>query len=590
MGSIRVLPPEAARLIAAGEVIDRPASALRELLDNAIDSGAGEIDARIEDGGIGLIRVSDDGEGMDREDLELATLPHATSKIRSADDLLRARSLGFRGEALASIAAAAGLDILSMTSGAASAFRLRSRPGADPTVEAAAGKRGTTVAVSELFGNFPARRRFLKRAQAEAALCRQVLEDKAASHPGILFRYASGSSRPLVLAPADPASRLASLNPGIPRELLHLVKYSGQGFGGSAVIAGPSFSRPDRRLMQVFVNRRRVQDWSLLQGLDYAFSGYLPGGLHPFAMLFLEIDPELADFNIHPAKKEVRLKDPEAPRRAIVRAVQDFLSALTKRDPAQALPDAAVELELREVAGMAEGLAFARSGAGASHPAWAPGGSAPRPSWDAFDELRERASSGAGAGPERPIRPASPNASESGAFRYLGRALGPFILFEKGSELWFLDQHAAHERLLFDEYLAKPPASQELLVPEEIEIEDDAEEALLAGAADRLSEAGFRLERDGGKWTVAAAPAPLAKGAAEAARELARGSGDALRAAAAMAACRAAVKDGDELDAAAAESLITGALSLPEPRCPHGRPIWARITREQLYRLVRREV
>jgi DNA mismatch repair protein MutL len=578
MGSIRVLPPETARLIAAGEVIDRPASALRELLDNAIDAGAGEISSRIEEGGIGLIRVTDDGAGMDREDLELAALPHATSKIRDADDLLRARTLGFRGEALASIAAAAGLEILSMTESARSAYRMRARPGAAaPTIEAAAGRRGTTVAVTDLFKDFPARRQFLKRPQSEAALCRQVFEDKAAAHPGLFFRFESGSARPVVLPPGDHASRIALLCPYIPREFLHAVKFSGQGFEGTVVAAGPSFSRPDRRLLRAFVNRRRVQDWSLMQSLDYAFSGYLPGGLHPAAFLFLEIDPALADFNIHPAKKEVRLKDPETPRRAIVRAVQDFLGALTRRDPAQALPDASIELELLEVDGIEAGGAFV-GGAGAAAPDRGDG----RPSWADYDAVRERAASGRG--------PALPRPAIADGVRYVGRALGPFILFERGGELWFLDQHAAHERMLFDELSSRPPASQELLVPEAIECEDEDEDARIAEAARRLPAAGFRIERDGDGWVVAAAPAPLARRAAEAVRELARGSGDPLRSALALAACRAAVKDGDELDAAAAESLIAGALALPEPRCPHGRPIWTRITREQLYRLVRREV
>jgi DNA mismatch repair protein MutL len=595
MGSIRVLPPEAARLIAAGEVIDRPAAALRELLDNAIDAGAVDVSVRIEEGGIALIRVVDDGDGMDREDLELAALPHATSKIRSADDLLRTRSLGFRGEALSSIAAAAELDILSMRAEARSAFRLRSRPGAPMTIEASAGRKGTTVTISELFKDFPARRQFLKRTQAEAALCRQIFEDKAAAHPGIRFSFESGSARLLILSPGESVSRISFLHPEVPRGFLHEVKFSGQGFEGSTVIAGPSFSRPDRRLMQVFVNRRRVQDWSLLQCLDYAFSGYLPGGLHPFAFLFLEIDPALADFNIHPAKKEVRLKDPEAPRRAIAHSVQEFLGALTRRDPAQAMPDAALELDLHEVGGIGEAMSALDGSRGpVLAGARSPSGYAGWPGRGDFGAVRERAAQGSGpdaqgSGPD--AQGSGPDApSPAAGFRYVGRALGPFILFERGDELWFLDQHAAHERLLFDELMARPPAAQELLVPETIEIEDEAEETRLAAAAERLAAAGFRIERDGGSWAVSAAPAPLAKGAAEAVRELARGSGDTARAACALAACRAAVKDGDELDPAAAESLIARALALPEPRCPHGRPIWSRITRDQMYRLVRREV
>jgi DNA mismatch repair protein MutL len=190
----------------------------------------------------------------------------------------------------------------------------------------------------------------------------------------------------------------------------------------------------------------------------------------------------------------------------------------------------------------------------------------------------------AGASPERP----APLPERE--FAYLGQALGPFLLFERSGELWFLDQHAAHERMLFDELMAKGVSSQELLVPEDFEAEDENEDELLAEAAPRLADAGFRLERDGASWLVSAAPPELAKDASGAARELARGTGNARRAACALAACRAAIKDGDRLDRAAAEELIGRALELPEPRCPHGRPIWTRITREQLYKLVRREV
>jgi len=561
MGFIHVLPPETARLIAAGEVIDRPASALRELLDNAIDSGASEIAVRIEEGGIGLMAVVDDGSGMDASDLELACLPHATSKIASADDLLRAKSLGFRGEALASIAAVARLDIVSKDEASASAHRLVSQPGSAPRIEACAGRRGTSVTATALFQDFPARRQFLKRPKAEAALCRQAFEDKALAHPSIGFRYESGSLSPTILRPSSRLERVSALHAEARGDFLHLVKFSGSGFDGELAIAGPAFSRPDRRLMQAFVNRRRVQEFGLLGALDYAFSGYLPGGLHPYAFLFLEVDPALADFNIHPAKKEVRFKDADSPKRAMISAVQAFLGELSRRDPAQALPDPSVELELDLT------------------PAPAPSETT---DWSAFDEVRDRAASGLG--------PSLPSPPPSRDFRYLGQVLGPFLLFERQGELWFLDQHAAHERMLFDELSAKPQASQELLVPEAIEPEDAAEEALLAEAAPRLAEAGFRLEREGSSYLVAAAPPELAKGAAEAARSLARESGDARRASRAMAACRAAIKDGDTLDDTTAEELIARALKLPEPRCPHGRPIWARITREQLYRLVRREV
>lgn len=596
MGSIRVLPPETARLIAAGEVIDRPAAALRELIDNAIDSGASELSIRIEEGGIGLIRVVDDGSGMGRDDLELAALPHATSKITTADDLLRIRSLGFRGEALSSIAAAARLEITTKDEASHSAHRLVSEPGQDTRIEACAGRKGTSVSVTGLFKNFPARRQFLKRPQAEASLCRQVYEDKALAHPSLGFRFESGSGAPEILRPSSRLERVAALRGEAPRNFLHELVFSGSGFEGEIVVAGPAFSRGDRRLMQAFVNRRRVQEWGLLGALDYAFSGFLPGGLHPFAFLFLEIDPALADFNIHPAKKEVRFKEPDGPRRAIISATQAFLAALARRDPAQSLPDPSVvlgfgsdpsaEIEL-DFSPATLPLRSSRDGASAaiasSRPfigGFGPGGEGR--DWSGFDEVRERMASGAA--------PGLPSPPPERGFRYLGQILGPFLAFERGDAIWFLDQHAAHERMLFDELCSRPSKSQELLVPEPIDCDDDEEDKLLAEAVPRLAEAGFRIERSGDSWLVAAAPAELAKGAAEAARALAREGGDARRAARALAACRAAIKDGDALDDATAEELIARSLELPEPRCPHGRPIWTRVTREQLYKLVRREI
>ncbi len=588
MGIIRILPPATARLIAAGEVIDRPASALRELLDNALDAGASEVSVRIEEGGIGLIRVSDDGAGMDAEDLALSILPHATSKIASADDLLRARSLGFRGEALASVGAAARLEILSRDASGDSAHRLVAGPGLEPRIEAAAGRKGTTVSVSGLFADFPARRQFLKRPQAEAALCRQVFVDKALAHPSVRFRFESGPGGPEILMPSPREGRVADCHPEPPRALLHLLRFSGKGFEGEVVIAGPAFCRPDRRLMQAFVNRRRVQEWSLLQSLDYAFEGFLPGGTHPCAFLFLEIDPALADFNIHPAKREVRFKDPDGPRRELVRALRDFLGQLARRDPGQLRPAAESELALESLpAGPwpPDPAAYGGGPLGGEIPARAsfPRGPAygvpgPQGGWTGIEAMRERAA------PLPPPAAAPP-------FRYLGRALGPFLLFEMGESIYFLDQHAAHERAIFDRLSSRPAGSQELLVPQELGAESDEEESRIASMEGELAGLGFRLERREGALVVAAAPPELAEDPAGALRELVRsGASDPVRGLRATAACRAAVKDGDDLDEAAAVELIAAALALPEPRCPHGRPIWAEVTREQLYRLVRRIV
>jgi DNA mismatch repair protein MutL len=650
MPHIHVLKPSVARLIAAGEVIDRPQAVLRELLDNALDSGATRVEVEIEGGGVDRIRVVDDGCGMGREDLGLAILSHATSKIESADDLLTARTLGFRGEALASIAACSRLSITSRERGAAEGTRLVAEPGAAPRIETLAASEGTQVEARGLFENYPARKQFLKRAQAEGSLCKQVFVDKALAHPNAAFRFSSEGRLGLALLPSSLEGRLSELYHEAPAGLVYRVRFSGAGFEGNVVLASPSFSRPDRRLMQVFVNRRRIQDAGLLQALDYAFSGFLPGGLHPLAFLFVEIDPALADFNIHPAKKEVRFKDVESLRRAFVAAVQAFLLDLGRREPGKTAPASEALLELEGGFRLADaayagpsrfgnGGAWGRAGEGGS-PGFS-GGSArgSAGSWGDLGELRERVAPlpryALGDAEARADGAAEP--SGAGEPRFVGTALGLFLVVEWQDAVYLIDQHAAHERLLFDEFSAIAPAVQELLVPSVFEPESEAEAARVGALLPELKESGFEIEAEGGSFLITALPAALKEDPVGALKEILRdlperpsadsggadsggaGRGGAeggaeggvsdggalegrspggersmrggvLRAMRATSACRAAVKDGDVLDREAARELALRALALSEPRCPHGRPIWVRITREELYRLVRRIV
>ncbi|MEI6388212.1 MAG: DNA mismatch repair endonuclease MutL [Spirochaetota bacterium] len=607
MPRIQVLPPETARLIAAGEVIDRPASLLRELIDNAIDAGASDIQVEIQGGGSTSVLVVDDGMGMDAEDLALSILPHATSKIRSADDLLTTRSLGFRGEALASIAAAARLEITSRSAETPEARKLVSRPESAPTMEATHGRQGTRVQVEGLFDNFPARRQFLKRSQAEASLCRQVFADKALAHPAISFRFAS-EGRNLDRLPACESfrERVLALHDDPGPALVHEPRFTGQGFEGRAVLASPAFYRADRRFMQVFVNRRRIQDYSLISGLDQAFDGLLPGGAHPFAFLYIEIDPSLADFNIHPAKREVRFRDPASIRHVVSSGLGSFLRGLVRARP-----------EGQEAEGEKYGV---KNGAqyGDSHPALdfgRQGGSLPggqsRGSGGSAWYAPLPGSSGGGPGQgwdsllrERPFSPGVPpmgtdtgtgtgtGTGQGDPIRYLGTAMELFLVVEAGDSLYLIDQHAAHERLLFDELSAARPAVQELLVPILYEAESDAEDTRIEAIVEIIAAVGFGLERAGeGAWALTSLPALLAADPAGALRDLLDSpEADPRKAALATTACRAAVKDGDRLEAAAALELARRALALPEPRCPHGRPVWIRMTRGDLFRAVRRIV
>ena len=599
---IRILPPDTAKRIAAGEVIERPASVLRELLDNALDAGASAVEAELEGGGITSLRVTDDGRGMGPEDLALSVLPHATSKIAELDDLLTARTLGFRGEALASVAAVASLSILSAERDGVPHL-LTSVPGSPASVVPAAGRPGTTVRVRGLFDSYPARKRFLKRPATESVLCRQALVDKALPFPSTAFRLFTEGALSLFLPPAGPAERVASVYaPDAPAGLVSEVALSGPGFEGRVVIGDPALARTDRRNSQVFVNRRRVAEYSLLQALDWAFSPVLPGGQHPFAFLFLDIDPALVDFNIHPAKREVRFQDIEPVRKAVVRSVQDALSdriRLAGLRDREAVP----ERNLWEVRETPDRREFPTRGsvAGLGALSVGPVGREERAGWDHIADLasetrrsrEERRAEESGPGGSLPVEDPDIIATGDGGpgFRYLGPALGVFLVYEEDGALWLLDQHAAHERLIFDRLQARPSTIQELLVPVILEPESDAEESWLAASAETLKQAGYVLEREGSDWLVTGLPAGLGSGDASAVLELLRSrpSPEALlREARAATACRAAVKDGDELDRAAAVDLIARARELPEPRCPHGRPVRLRFGKDELYRLVKR--
>lgn len=599
---IRILPPETARLIAAGEVIDRPASALRELLDNAIDSGASQVAVRIEGGGIALISVGDDGSGMSADDLALSVKPHATSKIESADDLLTARTLGFRGEALASIAATARLEILTRRPEDRAGGRLVCGPGVESSLQPAAAPTGTTVTVTALFERYPARRQFLKRPQSEAALCRQVFAERAAAHPAIAFRWQSGAQAESLPAD-DPARRILALYPELRAGILQTARFEGQGFSGSLVYASPAFARRDRRQVQVFVNRRRVPEWGLASVLEYAYAPWLPGGAHPCVFLFAEVDPADADFNIHPAKREVRLKRPEVLKSAVLAALREALSASTPTPgaayemPYQAGLDLGATAAPREDrylaaqpepayrAGPAEAQALsslalsslAFSSLASSSPAFQnPGRSGPAPSTlPPLDSFR-------GLDP-------LPAAAPGHGFRYLGQAFGPFLVFEMDESLYILDQHAAHERILYDDLKSRGATGQSLLVPLALdELGPDARDGFDAARAD-LERAGYRFEASGDGWLVQEVPALLGEKAISALAEaLHEGFGEPGDHVLATIACKAAVKDGDSLDPAAAIDLIARALRLLQPRCPHGRPVWVRFDRDRLYRMVGR--
>ena len=681
---VKILNAETARKIAAGEVIDRPASIVRELLDNAVDSGATEINVEIEGGGIDKIRVQDNGCGMSREDLAVAAHPHATSKITSDTDLLNLTTLGFRGEALASIAAVARLTISS------GEWKMRCSITEDHIIEPRSPIDGTVVSSENLFENFPARRQFLKRPASETKMCRQTFLEKALPRPDIAFRLSvDGQLRNDFRAGQSLRERFyEALGIQQSPDLFYEIKGSGAGFSFSLVVGDPCVARQDRKDIYIYVNGRRIAEYSLVQAIEYGTQGYFPNGTHPAAALFAEVQPDMVDFNIHPAKKEARFKDIAGLHHGVSSALREFFRALSVRQMKSGLggteeerqnafsfsqesfesqKSAASLSDLADLAGegaspaaswATQKFADAASSLGTQSPApqsyespksagfsgaaqscssdqspaaqsWSSGalpsygaGRAPRiaerpqnlrvASPGAFSTGGENlASPGAAAswaydksvapsaGHQSYARPksaaaswASEQSTDAAGFKYIGRALGTFIIVEKNKALYFVDQHAVHERYLFDKIMDGQTQRQPLLVPEKLELESEADDQYMASIADELKRYGFECERaDDARWTFTSFN-PMWKGGITELKKLIFekriGPKELIRKIAAMAACRSAVKDGDVIDDAAAIDLVQKAFALPDPHCPHGRPCWTVVTKDKLFELVKR--
>jgi DNA mismatch repair protein MutL len=598
---IRVLPPEEARRIAAGEVVDRPAALVREFLDNAIDSGALNIGVSIEGGGSKKIEVVDDGSGMGREDLELCTLTHATSKIHSLEDLNTACTLGFRGEALAAAAAVARLEIVSSLDGR-EAWHLDVGPGEScpPRFEQCRRVKGTTVRATGLFDAIPARKRFLKREGSEAALCRQAFIDKALAFPGIGFRFTQdGRAKDFFPPESSHKERFAAaLTDSTEAAFLHELHVSGQGFSACVVIGGPELCRGDKRLLHVFANGRRIQEYSLVQAMEYGTQGWFPNGTHPIGAVYVEIDPALADFNIHPAKREARFRDGGAIHHAVSAGLRDFCRHFNLgRGMREEAPEEDKGLFDGERHGGAYRHSFAHNAVFGGKGSFAADASGGRRGLEgqarAMEALLEKAALRETS--DLWSKPASDAVAEEaplyGEPRYAGRAFGLFILVEWGEKLFIIDQHAAHERILYDRFIASPIPAQELLVPIPFSTESEEADRFLEAKREELARLGVKIEKDGNAWRIEALPANWRLDDGETMREILAlqnaGENMASRWAATLC-CHLAVRDGDYLDDASAFSLAKEALDLPDPRCPHGRPVWTEISREALYRAVRR--
>ena len=596
---IRVLPPEEARRIAAGEVIDRPAAQVREFLDNAIDSGARLIELILEEGGIRLTEVVDDGCGMGKDDLELCWHTHATSKIRCLDDLKSAETLGFRGEALAATAAVSRLEILSSRDGR-EAWKLSVGPGERnaPVLEQGRRTKGTSVRAIGLYDTIPARKRFLKRPGSEAVSCRQIFNEKALAFPGIAFRFTLDGVLKIFLPPVSSYRERFRQIFLEEREgaFLHEIAANGKSFSVSVVAGGPELLRGDRRLQFVFANNRRIQDFALLQALEYGLQGWFPNATHPVGAVFVDIDPALADFNIHPAKREARFLDPGAIHHTVSSALGDFCRAKLLQDTSRVSGPREDALSARLFSGdsLDRASSFAPRAADSTRFQPAEFGAGKSPSSQlAMEALLSNPPDFAPL-PGRSTDFAAEDAAPylpTGSARYLGRLFELFILVEKGEGLFIVDQHAAHERIIYERFIQGPVPRQELLVAIPFSTESTGDDSFLEKKRDELEKLGIVIRKSNDEWLIEALPSLWKLSDQETVAEILslKNAGENLAERwATTLSCRAAVKDGDFLDERTALALAEEAFSLPARRCPHGRPIWFELSRQDLLKAVKR--
>ncbi|HEX6749765.1 MAG TPA: DNA mismatch repair endonuclease MutL [Longimicrobium sp.] len=507
---IHILPEKLANQIAAGEVVERPASVVKELVENALDAGATRIEITVRNGGKTEIRVADDGHGMGREDALLSVDRHATSKIRSEADLAAIRTLGFRGEALPSIASVSRFAVETAERDG-DGTRVMVTGGQVAGVEECARRRGTTVSVRSLFFNVPARAKFLRSTAAENRAIGEVVTMLALAQPHVAFTLDSGTRDVLALpAAATVAERIAALWGGDAADELIPVAHRDGSVAVTGLVQRPHNSRPGGRKSYLFVNGRAFTDRYLVKAVDRAYRTTIPQGVYPSLFLFLEVPDGEVDVNVHPAKAEVRFRDRIGVERAIEEGVRAALAGL---ESTPAIGRRAVAEPEPGGYGVAPGygvkhLREARAAFGAapaSVPSDGDGGVAPA---EPFEPQMALFVTGGGA----PAAPASPEAtSPSAPAELIGPAAmmwqvhNTYILAETRSGLILVDQHSAHERVLYEEIVRGfdrgEAASQRLLFPITLRL-SPAEYAMVEQVRGVLERAGFEVEPFGGRAII----------------------------------------------------------------------------------------
>jgi len=559
MGRIKILPTIVVDQIAAGEVVERPASVVKELVENALDAGATAVTVELEDGGRAMIRVSDDGAGMDREDAVLAVDRHATSKIRTAPDLVGVATYGFRGEALASIAAVSTFEL--ETAAADRGTRISVKGGRLDRVDDVARTRGTTATVRRLFANTPARRKFLRARRSETRAAVEALTVLALARLDVSFRLTS-DGRTLLDAPRESsvAERIAALFGRNLAEQLIPVEYNTGYVSVRGLVQRPSDARPSGRKAHLFVNGRPFRDHFLVRAAEAGYRATIPAGMRPSLFLAIGVPGDRVDVNVHPAKLEVRFRDKRLVERAVEEAVRESLAPIAA---AAAVAEPAPGFPVREAPAEQGSVAWEAPGA--------------QPAQEVLFA----------AGQEQETAPSA-----------LLQIFNTYIVFETPEGMVVVDQHSAHERILYEQAMAElyggEGGGQRLLLPVTLDLTPEELEAVEAHA-DLLSRVGYEVAPFGGRSVVLhAVPNPHPRFDAqrcfeELATDLARGRlggiANRLERFAAMYGCRAAIMSGRGLSPAEMRELVRRlfACDLP-PHDVHGRPALVTLSRTELER------
>lgn len=628
---IKLLDKNLANMIAAGEVVERPASAVKELIENSIDAGASLVTVEISGGGLKYIRVSDNGCGIHPEDVENAFMRHATSKISKPEDLDGIYTLGFRGEALASIAAVAEVSLYTRTAEFETGMTCSANYGVIENVTETPGFVGTELRVKNLFYNTPARLKFLKKDVTEAGYVEEVVKKTAIAHPEVSFRFISGGKEK-IFTPGD-GNLLNTVFAIYGKETagqLLKVEAESESVKIEGFVSNPVFTRKTRSMQLFYVNRRPIVSRLAATALEEAFKGFIPINTHPVCFLNISVPPEVVDVNVHPAKLEVKFSDEQRIYRAVYYAVKNALNVkimpkVTEREQPSEEPDIKsekrfFEFNTADTKIMSSAANFAEkkpsehdftksySGIQTNIPAYikkepikteAKTFSEPPLSYPYNAEKKSTDSEKAEIC-QKNIKK-SENYVQIGVelgeelgYNIIGQLFNTYILAERGDELILIDQHAAHEHItyarLIESYRNKSIVSQTLLAPEIVGL-DAVEKALLFENEEFFKDIGFETENFGGNdIIVRSIPentdiADIGAVITEILENLKNGRLDAGTAAAENAlhtvACRGSIKAGKKLDKRETENLVKTLFSIEKTvTCPHGRPAWFAIDRQ----------